>query len=115
MCKVVLLALMVLSLPSSASYDKTGIASFYGSESGTHTANGERWNPEGLTAATWYLPFGTKVKVTNLSNGKAVVVRINDRGPNKRLKRLIDLSKGSARKIGLTDRGLAQVRVEAIG
>ena len=91
---------------------KTGIASWYGDESGNHTANGERFNPRALTAACWHLPFNTLVRVTNLRTKKSVVVRVNDRGPAKRLHRLIDLSAAAARRIGI--KGIDKVRLEII-
>ena len=76
-----------------------GVASWYGS--GRRTANGEPFNPNGLTAAHRTLPFGTHVRVTNHKNGRSVIVRINDRGPFVR-GRSIDLAKGAARAIGMT-------------
>lgn len=85
-----------------------GYASFY--KHGTRTANGERFNPMGLTAAHRTLPFGTKVKVTNMKTGKSVVVRINDRGPFIR-GRVIDLSLGAAAVVGLNRSGVAKVKV----
>lgn len=84
----------------------TGVASYY--KSGKQTANGERFNPNGLTAAHRTLPFGTKVKVTNLRNGKSVVVRINDRGPFIR-GRVIDLSLGAAKFVEMTKSGVVTV------
>ena len=93
-----------------------GQASFYGNqpgEGGSLTANGERYNPGGLTAAHRTLPFGTKVRVTS-PNGKSVVVRINDRGPFIG-GRIIDLSVGAARSIGLTSSGVGTVRMEVVG
>jgi rare lipoprotein A len=84
----------------------TGWASFY--KSGKRTANGERYNPMGLTAAHRKLPFGTRVKVTNLRNGKSVIVRINDRGPFIR-GRVMDLSLGAAKVIGLHKSGVAKI------
>jgi rare lipoprotein A len=83
------------SLPAAA---QSGAASWYGS--GRQTANGERFNPNGMTAAHRSLPFGTRVRVENKRNGRSVVVRINDRGPFVR-GRIIDLAKGPARAIGL--------------
>ncbi|ACA15269.1 rare lipoprotein A [Methylobacterium sp. 4-46] len=77
---------------------QSGRASWYGS--GQRTASGERFNPNGLTAAHRSLPFGTRVRVTNTANGRSVVVRINDRGPFAG-GRIIDLSRGSARAIGM--------------
>ena len=84
----------------------TGLASYY--KHGARTANGEKYNPHGLTAAHRNLPFGTKVKVTNVKTGKSVVVRINDRGPFIR-NRVIDLSLGAAKVVGLTRSGVAKV------
>jgi rare lipoprotein A len=92
----------------------TGTASYYGPGfHGRKTANGERFDQHGNTAAHRTLPFGTRVRVTNLANGESVVVRINDRGPFKR-GRIIDLSLGAARKIGMVGTGTARVRVEVI-
>ena len=70
----------------------------------TRTASGERMNPSALTAAHRTLPFGTRVKVTNQSNGRTVVVRINDRGPFIR-GRVLDLSKGAANQLGFIGSG----------
>jgi rare lipoprotein A len=89
----------------------TGMASYY--KSGKLTANGERYNPHGLTAAHKTLPFGTKVRVTNLKTGRSVVVRINDRGPFIR-GRIIDLSLGAARAVGLHKSGVARVKVAVL-
>ncbi|NJL61231.1 MAG: septal ring lytic transglycosylase RlpA family protein [Methylacidiphilales bacterium] len=92
-----------------------GIASFYGYDgSGNKTATGERFNPEAMTAAHRHLPFGTRVRVTNTRNGRSVIVRINDRGPFIR-GRVIDLSYGAARVIGMIGRGIAPVKVEVLG
>ena len=93
-----------------------GRASFYGNEPGEGgplTANGERYNPGGYTAAHRTLPFGTRVRVTN-SNGRSVIVRINDRGPFVG-GRAIDLSVGAARAIGLTSSGVGTVRMDVLG
>lgn len=79
-------------------YDQTGTASYYGSRHhGKRTASGEPFNQHGLTAAHRSLPFGTRVRVTNMANQRSVVVRINDRGPHTR-GRLIDLSRAAAEK-----------------
>lgn len=91
----------------------TGQASWYGSEAGSKTANGERYNPRGLTAAHRTLPFGTKVRVTSLKTGKAVVVRINDRGPFHH-RRMIDVSAGAAEAIGLKNTGIGAVRIDIL-
>lgn len=96
-------------------YNETGTASYYGSQHhGKRTASGEPFNQHGLTAAHRELPFGTRVQVTNLSNDKSVVVRINDRGPHTR-GRLIDLSRAAAERLGMLHSGTARVRVQAIG
>lgn len=87
----------------------SGIASWY-SLPGQRTANGERMNPNAMTAAHKTLPFGSVVKVTNLDNGKAVHVRINDRGPYIK-GRVIDLSKAAAKAIGMLPRGTAHVLI----
>lgn len=75
------------------------MASWYGS--GARTASGERFNPNGMTAAHRSLPFGTRLRVVNEGNGRSVVVRVNDRGPFVG-GRIIDLARGSARAIGMT-------------
>lgn len=91
---------------------QTGTASYLAhSLHGNHTASGERYNERKLTAAHRTLPFGTRVRVTNLRNGKKVVVRINDRGPFTR-GRIIDLSYGAARKLGFVRDGLTEVKLE---
>ena len=91
-----------------------GMASWYGPGfHGRRTANGERFNQNALTAAHKSLPFGTKVKVTNLRNGQSVVVRINDRGPFIR-GRVIDLSAGAAKAIGAHSSGVAQVSLDIL-
>jgi rare lipoprotein A len=81
---------------------------------GTKTANGERMNAAALAAAHRSLPFGTRVKVENLSNGKSVVVRINDRGPFIG-GRVIDLTRGAAEQIGMVKSGVARVKVTVVG
>ncbi|MEI2383660.1 septal ring lytic transglycosylase RlpA family protein [Breoghania sp. JC706] len=83
-----------------------GKAAWY--EYTTRTASGEMANPNAMTAAHRTLPFGTKVKVTNLRNGKSVTVRINDRGPYTR-GRVIDLTRAAARKLGYINSGTAPV------
>jgi rare lipoprotein A len=93
---------------------QTGQASWYGSEGGSQTANGERYNPNGLTAAHRTLPFGTKVRVTSLKTGKTVIVRINDRGPFHG-RRIIDVSAGAAEVIGIKNDGIGNVRMDILG
>lgn len=92
-----------------------GWASFYGYDgSGDYTATGERYNPEGLTAAHRTLPLGTRIRVTNTNNGRSVVVRVNDRGPYVR-GRVLDLSVGAARILGMMSSGVAPVKIEVLG
>ncbi|WP_373528684.1 septal ring lytic transglycosylase RlpA family protein [Nostoc sp.] len=92
-----------------------GMASFYGYDgSGNRTASGQRFNPEGMTAAHRSLPFGTQVRVTNTRNGRSVVLRINDRGPFIR-GRIIDVSAGAARILGMMGSGVALVQIEVLG
>jgi rare lipoprotein A len=91
-----------------------GEASYYGHElAGNRTASGERFNPNGLTAAHRTLPLGTKLRVTNVANGRSVIVRVNDRGPFVG-NRLIDVSLGAAREINMVRSGKAQVRLEIV-
>jgi rare lipoprotein A len=98
--------------PSSGSGRSfSGMASFYGNESGSKTASGQRFNQNAMTAAHRSLPFGTKLKVTH--GGRSVVVTINDRGPFIR-GRVLDLSTGAARAVGLTGRGVGRVTAEVV-
>ncbi|WP_337869684.1 septal ring lytic transglycosylase RlpA family protein [Meiothermus sp.] len=91
-----------------------GRASWYGPRfHGRRTANGERFNKFHLTAAHRTLPFGTRVRITNLQNGRSIVVRINDRGPYIR-GRIIDLSYEAARRLGMHRQGVIQVKVEIL-
>jgi rare lipoprotein A len=93
---------------------ESGWCSYYGREFFHHrTASGERLDPEQLTAAHRTLPFGTRVRVTNLANGKRVVVRINDRGPFKK-GRVLDVTPAAARKLGFASAGLARVRLDVL-
>ncbi len=92
-----------------------GWASWYGPGfDGNHTASGEIFNQEAMTAAHPSLPMGTKVRVTNLDTGRTVLVRINDRGPYHG-GRILDLSAGAARVIGVMDSGVAPIRLEVMG
>ena len=95
-----------LLLTRASAEDQAGVASVYSIDSGSGTASGQQLNPEALTAAHRSLPFGTKVRVTNRSNGRSVVVTINDRGPFVR-GRIIDVTPGAARVLGFS--GLTQV------
>ncbi|MBN9599524.1 MAG: septal ring lytic transglycosylase RlpA family protein [Afipia sp.] len=87
----------------------SGMASYYGNESGSRTASGQRFNQNAMTAAHRSLPFGTRLRVTH--GGRSVVVTVNDRGPFIR-GRVLDLSKGAAHAIGLTGRGVGMVVAE---
>ncbi|NUQ80703.1 MAG: septal ring lytic transglycosylase RlpA family protein [Bacteroidetes bacterium] len=92
----------------------TGVASYYGAKfHGRKTANGETFDMYGLSAAHRLLPFGTRLKVTNLANGKSVVVKVNDRGPFVD-DRILDLSYGAARELDMLGTGLANVQIEII-
>ena len=94
---------------------QTGFASWYGDRhNGRQTANGEIHDSRSLTAAHRGLPFGTMVKVTNLKSGSEVMVRINDRGPYV-FGRVIDLSEGAARRLGMLTDGVAPVSIEVVG
>ena len=98
--------------PSSGSGRSfSGMASYYGNESGSRTASGQRFNQNALTAAHRSLPFGTKLKVTH--GGRSVVVTVNDRGPFIR-GRVLDLSTAAARAVGLTGAGVGRVTAEVI-
>jgi len=89
----------------------SGMASYYGNESGSRTASGARFNQNAMTAAHRSLPFGTKLRVTH--GGQSVIVTINDRGPFIR-GRVLDLSTGAARAIGLTGAGVGRVTAEVV-
>jgi rare lipoprotein A len=95
-------------------YDRTGVASWYGSDfHGRRTANGETYDMRAMTAAHTTLPMPTIVRVTNLENGRSIVVRVNDRGPFVD-DRIIDLSRAGARELGFENQGLARVRVTVL-
>lgn len=92
----------------------SGEASYYGNElAGNRTASGERFNPGALTAAHRTLPLGSKIRVTNIANGKSVIVRINDRGPFVK-KRLIDVSYAAAQRISMLRSGHARVSLALV-
>ncbi len=99
------------STPRVAKERETGVASYYAHKyHGRTTASGERFDMNDMTAAHKTLPFGTRVRVTNLDNGKAVTVRINDRGPFVK-GRVIDLSLAAAKKVDMVRAGVANVEV----
>ena len=107
-----------MSVEKAETYRERGIASWYGYEtrnkSGGHmTANGEAFDPNGLNAAHKTLPLPTHVKVTNLENGRSILLRVNDRGPFVE-RRIIDLSAGAAKRLGYYEKGTARVLVETI-
>jgi rare lipoprotein A len=98
-----------------AKLPQTGEASWYGTQhAGKTTANGELFDPSALTAAHRTLAFGSKIKVTNLANGKTVEVRINDRGPYA-ANRIIDLSQAAAKSLEVNEAGTITVRLEFSG
>jgi rare lipoprotein A len=95
-------------------YEETGTASWYGEElRGSRTANGEAFNPDGFTAAHRTLPMPSYVEVTSTETGRSILVRINDRGPFHS-NRIIDLSLGAARQLGITGRGAPEVRLRRV-
>jgi rare lipoprotein A len=114
-----------MTVAKAQRYKETGVASWYGDETlrqkdGHMTANGEAFNPNALSAAHKHLPLPTNVKVTNLQNGRSVIVRVNDRGPfpsdhnPASGRRIIDVSYAAAKQLGFHDKGTARVRVETI-
>jgi len=105
------MALATLGLAQPLCAATTGYASYY--KMGKHTANGERYKPMGYTAAHRKLPFGTWLKVTNLRNKRFVLVRVNDRGPFIK-GRVLDVSLGAARELGMTGRGVAKISFEIL-
>jgi rare lipoprotein A len=107
-----------MAIKQAESYRQEGIASWYGDETyrqpgGHMTANGEAFKPDGLSAAHKYLPLPMFVRVTNLSNRRSIIVRVNDRGPFIE-GRMIDLSAGAAKKLDFYNQGTARVLVEAV-
>ncbi len=101
--------------PAPKAMVRTGIASWYSENDAginLHTANGEIFDDRKMTCASWDYSFGTLLKVTNLANQKSVICRVNDRGPHKRLHRIIDLTVSAFHRIADTRRGLIRVSVE---
>jgi rare lipoprotein A len=94
-------------------FTQIGEASWYGSEGGPLTATGERYNPQGMTAAHRTIAFGSRVRVTNLRSGRSAIVTINDRGPYAG-RRIIDLSAAAAAAVGIKSSGVGQVRIEVL-
>jgi rare lipoprotein A len=106
--------LLIAAQSVSASEMGRGIASYYGREfAGKRTANGEIFNPSAMTAAHRTAAFGSRIRVTNLANGKQAVVRVNDRGPWTG-GRIIDISHAAASKLGMLNTGTAKVKLTAL-
>lgn len=100
--------------PAPVSIGTVGLASWYKPKrTMTRTATGEHFDGDGLTAASRTLPLNSTARVTNLENGRSVIVRINDRGPFAK-ERIIDVSQRAARELGMTDHGVTRVRVEPL-
>jgi rare lipoprotein A (peptidoglycan hydrolase) len=97
-----------------AKFRQVGIASWYGEEcDGNPTASGEPFDMYGLTAAHWELPFGTRIRVTNLRNKRCLILRVNDRGPGI-CGRVVDVSMEAARRLGFVGSGLVPVQLEVV-
>lgn len=116
-CTLISFYLLILlfsckSVSTTKLNSQIGTASFYSNKfNGNKTASGEIYRKSRLTAAHKTLPFGTQVKVTNLSNNRSVTVRVNDRGPFAK-GRIIDLSRGAAKKLKMIKQGVAKVKIE---
>jgi len=110
----VVLAIGAAALPQQASaMIQCGMASWYGLEAGTQRADGGSVDAAALAAAHRSLPFGTRVRIENLANGRSATVEINDRGPFTAA-RVIDVSKGTALALGFVENGLARVRITTL-
>lgn len=118
---IIAVTLLLSAMPASAQDGATapatptvlasGMASYYGAaHAGNRTASGERFDPDGMTAAHRSLPFGTRLRVTDPSTGRSVIVRVNDRGPFHK-GRILDLSEAAARELGIVRRGRAVVQI----
>lgn len=97
--------------PARTQFSPYGVASFYTEEQ--QTANGETFNPKALTAAHPTLPFGTRLRVTNVATGRSVTVRVNDRGPYVP-GRIVDVSYSAAETLGIVDKGIAKVKLDVV-
>lgn len=115
---------LLSATPSARAFE--GRVSWYGAEHGqarNHVACGRRsvgplsgrFRPDGMTAAHWTLPCGTRVRVTDLATGRTVEVTINDRGPHPRLRRALELSRGAARRLWILSRGVIRARLTVLG
>lgn len=111
---------IVFSLPVELRFIQTGLASWYSEESpgiNKHTANNEIFDDSGRTAAMWGVAFNQMIRITNLDNGKSIIVRVNDRGPHQRYVRegrIIDLSKRAFSDIAHLQKGLIRVQLELL-
>jgi len=109
-----LFLITLMNVAKGETISMTGLASWYGGGErlNKYTASGELFDPEGLTCAAWDWPLGAYLRVTNLGNGYSIVVKCNDRGPAKRLHRLIDLTRRAFSEIADLREGLIKVQVE---
>ena len=104
----------VIEEPSEPSFIQQGRASWYGNRHhGKKTASGERFDQHAMTAAHRTLPFGTRIKVTNISNQRSVIVRVNDRGPFSQ-KRVLDVSRKAAEELGMINSGTANISLHTL-
>ena len=105
---------MIMAVARLAAQTQTGKASYYSKRAtGARTSSGERLHHDSLTCAHKTYPFGTRLRVSNPNNGKEIVVRVTDRGPHTR-GRIIDLSWGAAKALGILNHGVAMVKVEVV-
>jgi rare lipoprotein A len=103
------------AVAKSANSHLVGVASWYGRQhQGRKMANGQRFDRGKLTAAYWYLPLGSTIRVTNLENGRSITVTVTDRGPNFRLHRVLDLSEAAASELDYIQKGLTSVFVSQV-
>jgi rare lipoprotein A len=101
----------------SALYGKASWYSRYSPGINKHTANNERFDDQDMTCAIWGIGFNRQIRVTNINNGKSIIVRVNDRGPHRRLVlegRIIDLTKSAFQKLAPTRQGLIDVKIELL-
>ena len=109
------LSIAICNANDSKKYVAVGKSSYYSTKcnGGTQTASGKKLTNDGMTAAHKTLPFGTKIKVTNLKNGKSVILSISDRGPFLK-SRILDVTIGAAQKLGFKEDGITTVKIEEI-
>ena len=113
-CAFIAFLLLWILIAKGETVTMEGLASWYGGgeKLNKYTASGEVFDPDGLTCAIWEIPFGTYLQITNLGNGHSVLVKVNDRGPARRLGRLIDLTRRAFSEIAPLKEGPIRVRVE---